>query len=455
MADVNATFRRAVVVGAGIGGLTAARALAGHVEQVIVLERDDLPRAPLPRAGVPQGRHVHGLLAGGLDALEQLFPGFGASLAAAGAVPIRVGLDSRLEQVGYDPFPQRDLGRLNYSMSRPLLEHVVREFVRRDRRIELRDGSPVREIFASADRAGVSGVRIEKRGGSPETMPADLVVDATGRAALTLDFLQSNGYGLPEESSIAVDIRYTCGVFILPPESNPDWKILMTRPDPRVSGRRAIMFPIEGGEHWILGLGGVDGDSAPTDLEGFLDYARSLRTPTAFEAVRNARLQGELTRFAFPKSFRRHFDAMAAFPNGLLPIADSICRINPSFGQGMSVAAKEAVLLREILGELSDSPDVLVDAVPTFLRRLDTVLTDPWAVAAQDYVYPHLVDKRPPEFVEKVNFQAALARLAAEDPAVHRLMTDVAQLLKPSSVLRESPIAERLAQAMQANPSPS
>jgi 2-polyprenyl-6-methoxyphenol hydroxylase-like FAD-dependent oxidoreductase len=451
MANGSPTARQAIVIGAGMGGLTSAAALAPHFARVVVVERDDLPASPLPRAGVPQGKHVHGLLGGGLDALARLFPGFEDALAAAGAVPIRVGLDSRLEQLGYDPFPQRDLGRWGYSMSRPLLEQVVRQFVARDRRIEIRTGSPVREIVASADRAGVSAVRISKHGSTAETLQADLVVDATGRAALTMEFLQGNGYRLPEESSIAVDIRYTCGVFRLPVDDTRNWKVLMTRPDPKVSGRRAIMFPIEGSQQWILGLGGVNGDSAPTDLEGFLEYARTLRTSTAFNAIRSAELNGELTRFAFPKSFRRHFERMVKFPRGLLPVADSICRINPSFGQGMSVAAKEAVLLSEVLDGLSHLPDPLIDLVPAFLDRLDTVLGDPWSVAAQDYAYEHLANERPPEFAETLKFQAALTRLAAADPAIHRLMTEVAQLLKPSSVLREPAITERLGQAIHAD----
>ena len=124
---------RAVVVGAGIGGLAAAAALASHFSRVTVLERDRLPPRPEPRAGVPQCRHVHGLLGGGLAAFEALFPGIAGRLAAAGAIPIRVGVDARLEQPGFDPFPQRDLGWTNYSMSRPLLEHVVRGFVARRR----------------------------------------------------------------------------------------------------------------------------------------------------------------------------------------------------------------------------------------------------------------------------------------------------------------------------------
>ena len=85
-----------------------------------------------------------------------------------------------------------------------------------------------------------------------------------------------------------------------------------------------------------------------------------------------------------------------------------------AIGQSGRVAAKEAVVLDQILGGLSHLPDPLIELVPTFLRRLDTVLADPWAVAGQDYVYEHLSDARPPEFTEKLKFQAALTRLAAE-----------------------------------------
>src|SRR5215510_7423898 len=110
--------KQAVVIGAGMGGLTAARALADHFEHVIVLERDALPSQATHRAGTPQGRHVHALLAGGLRALGELFPGFDRDLLEAGAVPYRAGLELRYERPGYDPFPQRDLGWVSYAMSR-------------------------------------------------------------------------------------------------------------------------------------------------------------------------------------------------------------------------------------------------------------------------------------------------------------------------------------------------
>ena len=101
-------FDRALVVGAGIGGLAAAAALSRHFRQVLVLERDALAPDTLQRPGVPQGRHVHGLLAGGLQALSSLLPGLLDDLLAAGAMPLQLGLDLRLEVPGFDPFPQRD-----------------------------------------------------------------------------------------------------------------------------------------------------------------------------------------------------------------------------------------------------------------------------------------------------------------------------------------------------------
>ena len=121
--------KQAVVIGAGMGGLTAAGALANHFDQVVVLERDTLPSEPTYRAGTPQARHVHALLLGGQRALAALFPGFEQHLAQAGAVPLRAGLDVRVERPGYDPFPQRDLGWFGYAASRPTIERAVRRRV--------------------------------------------------------------------------------------------------------------------------------------------------------------------------------------------------------------------------------------------------------------------------------------------------------------------------------------
>src|SRR5207342_2779840 len=149
--------KQAVVIGAGMGGLTAAGALADCFDQVVVLERDTLPSEPVYRAGTPQARHVHGLLLSGQRALSELFPGFEQDLARSGAVPLRAGLDVRVERPGYNPFPQRDLGWCGYAASRPAIERAVRRRVEGQANITVRQRCRVSEVLASPNGAVVTG----------------------------------------------------------------------------------------------------------------------------------------------------------------------------------------------------------------------------------------------------------------------------------------------------------
>src|SRR5215468_6692369 len=177
----NVIARQALVLGAGMGGLTAARALANHFERVVVLERDALPGHPEDRPGVPQGRHVHALLAGGQRALCELFPGFDGDLVATGAVPMRAGLDLRMERPGFDPFPQRDLGFDAYAQSRAQLEFSVRRRVQAHPGIDLRQQCRAQELAMDPDGGAVTGARYTTADGKIETIAADLTLDATGR----------------------------------------------------------------------------------------------------------------------------------------------------------------------------------------------------------------------------------------------------------------------------------
>src|SRR5882757_7868675 len=122
----NFLARRAVVVGSGIGGLSVAGALSDYFEQVDILERDRVPASPESRPGTPQDRHPHGLLAGGLKALGEIFPGFERDLAEAGAVSVGVARDMRYERADVGVLPKRDFGLTILCASRPLIEFVLR-----------------------------------------------------------------------------------------------------------------------------------------------------------------------------------------------------------------------------------------------------------------------------------------------------------------------------------------
>jgi 2-polyprenyl-6-methoxyphenol hydroxylase-like FAD-dependent oxidoreductase len=330
-------------------------------------------------------------------------------------------------------------------MSRPLLEHVVRLRTGRLENVTIRAQCSVRDIIASADGTAAVGVRCH---GSEETVPADLVVDASGRGALTGSFLQAIGQALPEESAIGVDMRYATAVLALPDTAPDDWKGVVVFPDPRIDGRGAILFPIEGGR-WMLALAGAHGDAAPADAEGFRAFARQLRTPTIYNAIRDAEIEGEIARFAFPASVRRHFHRLESFPKGLLPIGDAVCRFNPAFGQGMSVAAMEACILQRLLPALAAQGEPLSHLAPAFFAEIQPVIDTPWGVANADFIFPQTTGERPPDFAGRMKFQAALTSLAAREPDIHKLAIEVRHLVKPGSVFAEPDLARRVQAEME------
>ena len=434
--------KRAVVIGAGMAGLTAAGALADRFDQVVVLERDTLPSEPAYRAGTPQARHVHALLLSDQRALSELFPGFEQDLAQAGAVPLRAGLDVRIERQGYHPFPQRDLGWISYAVSRPTIERAVRARVEGRGNTTLRQRCRVQEVLASPDGEAVTGVRYDNEDGASETIAADLVVDASGRGALTLALLQSIGRPLPEETTIGIDLGYATCVFAIPDDAPADWKGVMTFGQAPHDSRGGLMLPLEG-NRWMATIGGRHGDVPSGDAEGFLSYARALRTPTIYNAISRARRLDGVARYGFPESVRRHFERLDVFPRGLLPIGDAICRFNPVYGQGMSVAALEACLLRRLLERPGDG-EPLAGLAPAFFAEVQALIETPWSVAILDFVFPDTRGRRPADFETTLKFGLALTRLAAEDPAVHKLTAEVQNLLKPRSVYRDPRLVERV-----------
>lgn len=409
----------------------------------MVVERDALPAEPAYRAGTPQARHVHALLLSGQRALGELFPGFEQDLARAGAVPLRVDLDVRSERPGYDPFPQRDLGWFNYALSRPTIEHIVRRRLENRANVTLRQRCRVQEMLATPNGETVTGVRYENANGASETIAADLVVDASGRGVLTLALLQSIGRPLPEETTIGIDLGYATCVFAIPDDAATDWKGILTFGQGPQNVRGGLRLPLEG-DRWMVTLGGRHGVVPPGDAEGFMAYARALRTPTIYNAIRGARRLDGVARYGFRESVRRHFERLDAFPRELLPIGDAICQFNPVYSQGMSVAALEACLLRKLLARPAEGSDPIAALAPAFFAEMPAVIETPWAVATFDFALPETRGQRPADFETMLKFGIALIRLAAEDPAVHKLAAEVQNLVRPRSVYRDPALVQRV-----------
>jgi 2-polyprenyl-6-methoxyphenol hydroxylase-like FAD-dependent oxidoreductase len=207
-----AIAKRAVVLGSGMAGLFAARVLADYFGEVVLVDRDDIPSSPRTRSGVPQGKHFHALIAGGLTIANELFPGFNGDLEEAGAVPCVSGRDffayrpegKSYALTAYQPEPRP--AEIIYFMSRPLLEHCLRQRVQNLPNVKTRYRSLVREPLT--DEGRLTGLVIEGGG----RLSADLVVDATGRNGRTAQWLENLGFEAPSVSVVNCDFGYASAV---------------------------------------------------------------------------------------------------------------------------------------------------------------------------------------------------------------------------------------------------
>jgi 2-polyprenyl-6-methoxyphenol hydroxylase-like FAD-dependent oxidoreductase len=438
--------QQAIVIGAGIAGLAAARALSDSFERVVILERDKLTQDAAPRVGVPQGKQPHALLVGGQRALTDQFPQFVPQLLKSGGVAYDYTM-ARIEMGGFDPLPQRDLGIPIYSASRPLIEHVIRRELAQSHNVALQEQSRV-EALTRADSGAINGARYVAPGGTVHSMAADLIVDASGRGAPTLKLLDATGCARPETSSIGINIDYSTAIFTKPKDAPADWLLLGTLPRAPQERRGGVIMPIEDNQ-WMVTLSSRHPHSPPpaTDAE-FLAFAQTLRTRTIFNAIQNAERITPIARHRFTGSVRVHWERLSTLPRGLLLLGDAACHFNPLFGQGMSAAAQQALVLKRLLATAADKSDPLGWLQSNYFEKLAAVLDAPWSVAVADLIYPETTGTRPETFERSMKFAAGLLRLAVQDPEIHKLMTEVQQLLKSPAVYNEPELHRRIAEVM-------
>jgi 2-polyprenyl-6-methoxyphenol hydroxylase-like FAD-dependent oxidoreductase len=435
--DRHAQPRHAVVLGASMGGLLAARVLADHVERVTILERDAIDAAPAHRKGVPQGRHAHGLLAAGALALERLFPRLRVELLAAGAMPNDPGVDMRWHMFG--GYKTRgEIGNDSLMVSRPLLEAAVRRRVRALPNVTLVDRADVHGLLAREDGAGaiVRGVRVDDGGGARELV-ADLVVDAGGRGSRTPAWLRALGYEPPPEERVPVDVTYTTRVLARDPSHIDGLLGVLVAPDAPRGRRGAALLAIEDGR-WILTMIGVLGERAPTDDAGFLAFARSLPAPEVAAVVERARPIGDFVTYRFAASVRRRYERLARFPRGLVVFGDALASFNPIYGQGMTVATQEALALSTALGE-----GTLETVAARFFPRATRAVDNPWTIAVgEDLRYPEVPGPRPLPVRVLHRYLAAVHRATMTDAVVCRAFHRVSNMLAaPPSLMRPEILA--------------
>jgi hypothetical protein len=198
-----------------------------------------------------------------------------------------------------------------------------------------------------------------------------------------------------EQEQVRIDLGYTSRLYERPPGFDA-WKILVLNGQAPTSQRSGFISDVEGGR-WIVSLNGYFGDHAPTDPEGFLEFARGLPTPHIYEYIRDAKPVTALTQHKIPSSRWLHYERLARQPEGFVLLGDAVCALNPVFGQGMTVAALGAKFLGEQLAQAKASSEGLPLKVSRpFQKKLAGLIALCWTLTTtMDLAHPRAEGKRP------------------------------------------------------------
>ncbi|GHP00898.1 hypothetical protein KSF_109450 [Reticulibacter mediterranei] len=438
-------FQHAIVIGGGIAGLLAARALANSCEGITIIERDTYPDAPTFRAGTPQARHVHAFPLRGQQILEAFFPSFGESLLKAGA-----RMHDYASQGLYfygSRCPQIAPGLLGWSASRMLVEWQVRQEMQKFSHVQWVQQCNVRGLLY--ENHAVRGVKYQKQGtleNPIDILEGDLVIDASGSSSEAPIWLEKIGYQPPRETIVNPFIGYATRVYTCPEEEvYRTWWSGLAIQGTGQNRRAGALMEIEGGR-WMVLLAGSGMDYPPNDPEAYLAFAQSLPEPALYESIKNATPLSPVYGYRPIGNRFRHYEQMD-MPRGFIIVGDAACTFNPIYGQGITVAALEAQALERCLHTWHRKKDPFSH----FQRHIARLLASPWMLAitadstqedrktlreqlANWYLVGHVIPAIP------------------KDPKVERIFLEILHMLKtPNALLHPAMFVRVLIQSRKKN----
>ncbi len=382
--------KSAVIIGGGIAGLSAARVVAKHFDEVTLIDRDHLPDEPAFRSGIPQAMHAHTLLPYGQLMLDKLFPGLVDHLIANGAQTIDDGRDTATYEAGLMRSTHAKSSRPTVSCSRPMLEGALYNEIAAYANVKVLQGYEVVGLIMDEANSSVTGLTIRNRqaaGDGLQQFSADLVIDASGRNSKAPQWLAHLGYVPPEEWRINAYAGYASRIYRQPENDQRNWKKLHIIPSPPDEPRGGVILPLEGGR-WHVTLMGVAGDYPPTDEEGFLAFARSLSSPELYDAIRLAEPLSKIAGYRKNENRVRRFENLPRYLEGLLVLGDAAYTMNPVYALGMTAAFVSSQVLEQVIEKASvTSGASALSAV--FQKKLAASMSNLWQLAVRsDWRWP-------------------------------------------------------------------
>jgi 2-polyprenyl-6-methoxyphenol hydroxylase-like FAD-dependent oxidoreductase len=425
---------RAVVLGASIAGLLAGRVLADFFDEVILIDKGDLDDAALPRKSVPQGNHAHAVLTPMYRVLQRFLPGLVDELVADGATVYDAGKQVRLLFMG-KPLTNGRTWQPIIGSSRPLFENHLRRRVGKLKNIKIYSGCRFQTWLTDAQRCCVTGVSVSGRTGDVE-ISADLIIDARGRGSRLPAELTSLGFDTPRIDRVRVDLGYTSRIYRAPGYV-PEWNLLHMNAVPPEIWKGGMISRIED-DMWVVTQFGYFGDHAPADERGFSGFAESLDAPDISDFLRRAQPVSGFRKYGMRDCEFLHVDRLDRFPERLLAVGDTVCSLNPVYGQGMTKAAIEAAKLWDELASHLVSNNTLNGFSDRFRRCLpDAAAASAWRMTTgADLCFAQTRGRRRVGDEIRVQYVKRILLRATKDLNARSRMLDVTMLCKsPRSLL--------------------
>lgn len=430
---------RAVVLGASMAGLLAARVLSDHADQVLIIERDETDVAGGPRPGVPQGSQVHALLPAGQVQLDRWFPGFSKQAVALGA-PLPSGTPPKIFVNGaLRPVPPVALAGPPLVTTRPFLEALVRRRTLAIDNITLLPGRAEGLVFDGDRVAGVQYV--PNAGVEPIVESADLVVDAMGRSSKLNDWLAENGWPRAPMRRMPIKLNYATALFRYDERVSDTW--VAVSQTTAGNGRTARIGGINlvEDDRWIMLVAGYDSDRPTRDIDDFTARCRNHFPPMFGDIAERAERIGDVITYHQADSRRRDFHAVERLPAGLVAAGDAVASFNPVYGQGMTSAALHASCLSAYLRSGAVPRD---EPARAYFDLVRVIVDAAWQVSTfADIALPHVDIPYPRGYRAIRWYNELIFRASMVDTAVTARLDRVTTMLdhpnalvRPRAVLR-------------------
>jgi 2-polyprenyl-6-methoxyphenol hydroxylase-like FAD-dependent oxidoreductase len=338
-------MRRAIVLGGSIAGLLAARVLAEHADEVVIIERDDIGQInDRLRYGVPQGNQFHVLRHLGRLQLERWFPGIGKAAIAGGAQLSELrGANNRF--YNGKPVP-RSPGPAAHAIlaTRPYLEALIRKNTFAEPVVNSTPGRAQGLIFSGNRVVGVRYRPIHSN--SSDVITGDLVVDATGRSSRIAGWLVSEGWEAAPLRRKAININYASLMFKREEQVSAVKYVASNIEVPGQAYRGFAVMAVEGGRWLMVHI--ESGLDHVIDMNEYVNRTR-VHPPVFADITTRAIPMGEIVKYHLADSRRRDYCQVRRFPSGLVIAGDAVASFNPFHGQGMTCAALHASALSAYL----------------------------------------------------------------------------------------------------------